>query len=183
MAQFVSTGKVLGKRSCWAILAGLSVAIASCGGASAPDATAPEGGTDTTTPETATSGAGPTGAIDNVDATLTIANMGSLVRGQEAAFMIDGGFSDSIDALELGVAPEDDNYLFAVATVDADKVIMTATSKTGDLPSVTGAVYKVSDTETARVVCVTEAPSAEAPAAPSLDGTTLSCPAGSTQAE
>ena len=183
MAQVIAMGQVWGKKLCWAMLVGGSIAIASCGGTSTPEASAPVSSTDPTTTETAPSEPGPVGAVDDVNSALAIASMGTLVRSQETALTIDGAFVESIDGLEMGVATEDDNYLFAVATVDADKVVMTATSKPGDLPSVTGAVYKISDTETARIVCVTEAPSAEPPVDPTLEGTTLTCPAGSTQAE
>ncbi len=166
----------LGQQIGFGTLVCLSLMVTGCNSGSTSDA-------DTDTADSPATADTPIAAISDAAVTSAIASMGALVRGQEAALLINGAFADSIEGVDVGIPAENEDYSFAVTSTDGATVVMTATSKTGDLPSVVGAVQKINETETTRIVCVSEAASAEAPSAPTLEGTALACPAGSKSAE
>ncbi|MEO0532825.1 MAG: type IV pilin-like G/H family protein [Cyanobacteria bacterium P01_A01_bin.123] len=108
--------------------------------------------------------------------------MGTIVRGQQAYFLGEGQFAGTLEDLALGLAPETDQYTYAVVEADDTKAIATATAKQEGFKSYSAAVYAV-DESTVRLVCEADEAGSTPPGAPQLSGTEATCPAGSSAVE
>lgn len=107
----------------------------------------------------------------------------SINKGQQAYYAEKGKFSDTIEEIGLGIKTETTNYKYTIVNVDNTKIIVSATAKTKNLKSYTGAVFLIkgidgSDTTKADV-CETDRPSQTPPNIPQLIGNDIQCPAGS----
>lgn len=158
----------------------LSAVLTGCGG-TAEDAaiTAPDGETTT---------ADPTAALDDradeAIASSGTLNLGSMYRGQQAYFLENQAFAANLADLDLGIAPEDQNFSYAITSTDAEKVVMTAVAKNEELKSAIAAVFITPTNEVGvAIVCETETPSTTPPDEPVLNGETPECAAGSTPVE
>jgi type II secretory pathway pseudopilin PulG len=113
-------------------------------------------------------------------------NVGALVRGQQAYHLEKETFSQSIEALELGIPPETENYRYQIVPQPGNNSVMiTAQAKSELLKSYTGAVFvtkKGQDVVTIAGVCETDSPALIAPTMPQLttdESNPIECPPGS----
>jgi Type IV pilin-like G and H, putative len=110
----------------------------------------------------------------------------SINRGQQAYFLEKSKFSANLKDLELGVPPEDAEYLYQVKLPNGrpQRAFVTATPKKANSLSYTGAVFvtKVNGEEiTVAGICQTTKPTKKISAMPMFSLTTnqISCPADS----
>ena len=113
-------------------------------------------------------------------------NVGALVRSQQAYHLEKGTFSQSIEALGLGIQPETENYRYQIVPQSGNNSVMiTAQAKSELLKSYTGAVFatkKGQDVFTVSGVCETNSPALIPPAMPQLttdESNPIECPPGS----
>ena len=109
--------------------------------------------------------------------------IGSMNRAQQAYYAEKGKFSDTIEGIGIGIKTETTNYKYTIVNVDNTKIIVSATAKTKNLKSYTGAVFLIKDIDgsdtTKADVCETDRPSQTPPNIPQLIGNDIQCPAGS----
>lgn len=108
--------------------------------------------------------------------------IGAINRAQHAFFLENNALASTIDELGLNLKLESENYAYSL-TNEQSKSLVTATAKTDDLKSYTGAVFLVQEADgsmtTVALTCQTDAPSKTPPASPELNGSQPVCPAGS----
>jgi hypothetical protein len=111
-------------------------------------------------------------------------DINSVNRMQQSTFLEKQAFATAIEELGLAVKSESENYTYSL-TADQSKSLVTATAKTDELKSYTGAVFPVQEADgsmtTVAVICQTDAPSKTLPALPQLQGTKPVCPTGSSE--
>lgn len=108
--------------------------------------------------------------------------IGAINRAQQLFFLENNALASTIDELGLNLKLESENYAYSL-TNDQSKSLVTATAKTDDLKSYTGAVFLVQEANgsmtTVALTCQTDAPSKTPPASPQLNGSQPVCSAGS----
>ena len=113
--------------------------------------------------------------------------LGSLNRGQQASFLIDGAFLDSVAELDLGLEEETDNYSYKAHSASLDtEVQMHAMPKIDGIKSYVSGVFVMTsegqEGTTATILCASEEsgiPEGELPY-PSLSDGEPTCPDGFT---
>ncbi|MDB9314563.1 type IV pilin-like G/H family protein [Spirulina sp. CS-785/01] len=111
-------------------------------------------------------------------------SLAALARAQQAYFLENQAFAQSLDALQLGLPSETENYQYEIVSANSEQAYMTATAKMEDLKSFSTLVYadNSSDTLTSQVVfCATDEASTTAPAKPAISESGGNCPNGSSQ--
>ena len=127
--------------------------------------------------------------------------LGTVNRAQQAYYLENNEFADSLEALMVGISGETENYRFSVVPQSdaARSVVAIAQAKIEGLNSYSGAVFLVDlpsstgsggpEQTTVAVLCETEEPSMTPPGPPELDAagdnfaTAIACPAGSRQVQ
>lgn len=113
------------------------------------------------------------------------ANTGAMNRAQQAYYIERGQFSDTIEALGLGLAPDTEHYRYEIVRVNADSVVQLAIPKAEGFGSYLGIVAVLEDERgeriTQAVLCRATEPLGDLsnlpPVTPVADGN-LICPAG-----
>lgn len=109
-------------------------------------------------------------------------DIGAINRAQQLFFLENNALASTIDELGLNLKLESENYAYSL-TNDQSKSLVTATAKTDELKSYTGAVFLVQEANgsmtTVALTCQTDAPSKTPPASPQLNGSQPVCSAGS----
>ncbi|MFN5856568.1 MAG: type IV pilin-like G/H family protein [Pseudanabaenaceae cyanobacterium] len=132
-------------------------------------------------------------------------SVGAMNRGQQAYFIENSKWGDSIESLGVGIKPETTNYRYrtevvkSTQTIDnailqAQKIppdpgiaIQTGIAKQSGLKSYLGAVYLRSvtnppssprDVTSMAILCESEQPTMTPPDLPKFNGETMQCPAG-----
>lgn len=109
-------------------------------------------------------------------------------RAQQAYYLENNKFATTIEQLAVGIKPETENYQYKILPQgkSTSRVIMTATAKSPESKSYTGAVFvtKVNgENLTIAGICETNSPSKIPPVMlkfiPSKEGGQIQCPAGS----
>lgn len=111
----------------------------------------------------------------------------SVNRGQQAFYIEKSKFATAINELDLGIPPETENYSLQIVPQSGSipSTMVTATAKSPELKSYTGAVFVIQANDeftTVDVVCETDKPSTTPPAmpmAPKNAEEEIKCPAGS----
>ncbi|MGC9502930.1 type IV pilin-like G/H family protein [Baaleninema sp.] len=106
--------------------------------------------------------------------------VGALARAQQAYYLENERFAESLEELQLGLQSETENYQYEISSVEGDTAYMTATAKQDDLKSFGSFVY-VEDSGTKMVLCGTDDSSKTAPDKPEITDSGMACPAGSSQ--
>jgi len=105
--------------------------------------------------------------------------IGSINRGQQAYFIENNKFTDSLSALGIGISSETDNYSYNIELYREGSIaVSTANAKNSELKSFGGLVYvkgKNSEKTTESILCQTNSPSLAFPDFKSID----ECPSGS----
>ncbi|MGG6267689.1 type IV pilin-like G/H family protein [Leptolyngbya sp. AN03gr2] len=106
--------------------------------------------------------------------------VGTLARSQQAYYIEQERFAQSLSELSNPVPSETTNYSYNISVVDSNAIHVTATAKTSGLRSYSAAVYAVKDeisgeTNTITKTCEADRPSKSAPAMPQLVGSTIMC--------
>jgi DNA-dependent RNA polymerase auxiliary subunit epsilon len=114
------------------------------------------------------------------------ATVKSLLLGEQAHYLENSRFTESVNDLELNLEPETEDYKFNITLEDAAKVVVTGAAKNGGLNSYTGAVYYTQATGTEEstalsILCATDKPSRSAPKSPQIANGVATCPAGSSE--
>lgn len=108
--------------------------------------------------------------------------IGAINSAQQLFFLENNALASTIDELGLNLKLENEKYAYSL-TNDQSKFMVTATAKTDDLKSYTGAVFLVQEANgsmtTVALTCQTDAPSKTPPASPQLNGSQPVCSAGS----
>ncbi|MBP0000463.1 MAG: type IV pilin-like G/H family protein [Cyanobacteria bacterium SID2] len=108
--------------------------------------------------------------------------IGAMARGQQAYFLENNKFSESIDELQLGLQSETENYKYEIAAVEDKTAYLTASAKQPELQSFSVLVYveNTSDSPVARMLlCGTDEASQTAPDKPKVEEAGATCPSGS----
>ncbi|MEP0913067.1 type IV pilin-like G/H family protein [Leptolyngbya sp. GB1-A1] len=106
--------------------------------------------------------------------------LSSINRAQQANYLFNDQFSPTLAGLDLGFTADEEDYTFAIALNGTDQAIATATSKSNELKSYTGAVAFIDNT-TKTIICETDSPATTPPATPVLNGIDLQCAADSSE--
>ncbi|MDC0834043.1 Type IV pilin PilA [Geitlerinema sp. FC II] len=104
--------------------------------------------------------------------------VGALARAQQAYYLENERFAESLEELQLGLQSETENYQYAIASVENDAAYMTATAKQDDLKSFSSLVY-VEDGGTQMLLCGTDDASKTAPERPEMTDSGATCASGS----
>lgn len=105
--------------------------------------------------------------------------IGAILRQQQAFYLERGRFSDSLQALRLGLPSETDNYSYTIVSVDPGRMVQVAAqSKKYFLKSYTGIVYS-SGGRTQAIMCESDEKTTELPPNATFNrGRRLVCPDG-----
>ena len=100
-------------------------------------------------------------------------SLGSIMRSQQVYFLEEQQFTDNVQTLAVGIPPETDNYIYAIDLQNPQVAVMTATAKSPEQRSFTGAVYIIQEAQSGNVtmqteMCVGDAPGQTPPAPPEL---------------
>ena len=115
-------------------------------------------------------------------------SLGSIMRSQQVYFLEEEQFADNVQALQVGISPGTENYVYAVDLQNPQVAVMTATAKAPEQRSFTGAVYLIQEAQSGNItmqtkMCVGDAPGQTPPATPELvqsgDQFAAVCAAGS----
>ena len=105
--------------------------------------------------------------------------IGSINRGQQAYFIENEKFTDSLSALGIGISSETKNYSYNIELYREGTIaVSTANAKNSELKSFGGLVYvkgENSEKTTESILCQTNSPSLAFPDFKSID----ECPSGS----
>ena len=107
---------------------------------------------------------------------------GAMNRGQQAYYLENTAFANTVEDLYLGIQEETEDYQYSVSTTDMASFNY-AISKNGEFKSFVGGVFVMEDDITQSIVCAADAPGTAEPGEPSLQDTELVCPEGTTQVE
>jgi type IV pilus assembly protein PilA len=115
--------------------------------------------------------------------------VGSMNRAQQAKYAEDGAFSNSVNALGLGIKTQTTNYNYSiVATKNAAFSYAVSRRETKNIPSYVGAVFLVpippaanNEKTTTAILCEVKSSGNTQPPNPILENGVLVCAAGSSE--
>ncbi|MBE9114898.1 type IV pilin-like G/H family protein [Lusitaniella coriacea LEGE 07157] len=122
-------------------------------------------------------------ASDSSPPSIPVQFISLLLQGQQAYFLENGQFAQSVDELGFATLMETEEYLYEIIPGDdrAEKVSIAGTPKNDELPSYTGAVFALpTEEDSVWGICRTEEPSTTPPLALTLAEGEIQCPSGST---
>lgn len=112
-------------------------------------------------------------------------SVGAMNRAQQVFFLEKSQFTDTLEELGAGVAPETESYKYSLVVIEEGKLVQTiATSKKEDLKSYTGIVFVTDESQgqtTQALLCESDEPTQKTPPQPNTEEGAIACPSGYTQ--
>ncbi|WP_228055513.1 type IV pilin-like G/H family protein [Lusitaniella coriacea] len=111
-------------------------------------------------------------------------NVGAMNRAQQAFFLEESQFTDALDELGIGIAPETETYKYNLVVIEEGKLVQTlATSKKEGLKSYTGIVFATDESQgkmSQTLLCESDEPTQATPPQPNTEEGAIACPSGYT---